>query len=355
MCRADEIVHASKSVIISGHPEATKLGLAVLKRGGNAIDALVTVSLALNVTEPGNSGLGGKFCMLYYDAGTKKVTAVVALEAVPLKLDVEHLKATEHVRGWGSVCTPGLAAALEASHRKWGTRPWKELVEPAAELAAKGFEISPLAAQMMSEFQPKIDQEAARIYVPGGRLVKSGDVLRNPDLSQTLHAIADGGADAFYKGPIARKLVAAANSAGVPWTMEDFASYKPRFLEPLSTTYRGYQVFSGPPPLTGGATVIATLRCLDRDPWPADALPRNAAMIDAECRVLEQVGPIVSRTAGDVPDSRQRVEDSFSADALASWKSGRRRLIRRNRTRLHRLSLGHLPQTMRMQIKSTGR
>src|SRR6185436_11733993 len=90
--RADVAVTAQKSIIISGHPEATKLGLAVLKQGGNAMDALVMVSLALNVTEPGNSGLGGKFTMLYYDAAAKRVTAVVALEAAPLAIDPEKLE-----------------------------------------------------------------------------------------------------------------------------------------------------------------------------------------------------------------------------------------------------------------------
>jgi len=92
----------------------------------------VTVSLSLNAAEPGNSGLGGKFTMLYYDAATKHVTAVVALEAAPLKLDMQHWESSDHNRGWGSVCTPGLPAALEASHKKWGSKPWTELVEPAA-------------------------------------------------------------------------------------------------------------------------------------------------------------------------------------------------------------------------------
>src|SRR4051812_24104047 len=181
--RADQVVNVHQSLIISGHPLATKLGLEVLNNGGNAIDALVTVSLALNVTEPGNSGLGGKFCMLYYDAATKKVTAVVALEASPLKLDVEHLKPIDRSRGWQAACVPGLAAALDASHRKWGTKPWKELVLPAANLADKGFEISPLAAQMMAEFNPTIDDEAARIYAPSRHLPKAGDLFRNPDLA----------------------------------------------------------------------------------------------------------------------------------------------------------------------------
>src|SRR4051812_39781319 len=164
--RADQVVNVHQSLIISGHPLATKLGLEVLNNGGNAIDALVTVSLALNVTEPGNSGLGGKFCMLYYDATTKHVTACLALEAAPLSTDPQKIDSTDRTRGWRSVCTPGLAAALDASHRKWGTKPWAELVRPAADLAETGFELSPLAAQMMSEFPLKVDVEAARLYAP---------------------------------------------------------------------------------------------------------------------------------------------------------------------------------------------
>src|SRR3954463_13732400 len=97
--RADVAVNAEKAIIISGHPEATRLGVKVLKDGGNAIDALVTVSLALNVTEPGNSGLGGKFTMLYYDAATQKVTAVMALEAAPLATDPKRLRPVDRNRG----------------------------------------------------------------------------------------------------------------------------------------------------------------------------------------------------------------------------------------------------------------
>src|SRR3954453_10981553 len=148
--RADVAFNAEHAVIISGHPEATRLGVKVLKDGGNAIDALVTVSLALNVTEPGNSGLGGKFTMLYYDAATQKVTAVMALEAAPLATDPKRLRPVDRNRGWPAVCIPGLAAALDESHKKWGSKSWENLVTPVADLAEKVFVVSPLAAEMMS-------------------------------------------------------------------------------------------------------------------------------------------------------------------------------------------------------------
>src|SRR5690242_16014799 len=121
--RADRVVRGENSVVIAGHPEAVRLGLETLKRGGNAADALVTVSLALGVAEPGNSGPGGKLVLMYYDAKTRKVSCMVALGAAPKELNAEKAKGLpvdQRKRGWQATCTPGLVAGLGAAHEKWG-------------------------------------------------------------------------------------------------------------------------------------------------------------------------------------------------------------------------------------------
>lgn len=314
LVRADRVVRGENSVVIAGHPEAVRLGLDTLRRGGNAVDALVTVSFALGVAEPGNSGPGGKLVLMYYDAHTKKVTCMVALGAAPKELDIEKMKGLpidQRKRGWQAVCMPGLVAGLDAAHEKWGRLRWSELVEPAAQLADHGFVVSELAANMMAEFPKGIDAEAGRIYMAKGGLPKAGDVLRNEEMAATLRTIAKGGAKAFYQGDIAEKVVQAARSAGSTLSLDDFKSYRPRFLDPVEGDFNGFNVYSSPPPLSGGTTVVMALKCLQGWNWQT-AQPRDASYIDSACRVMEQVYPIVSNAAADVPDSADRVKKAMS-------------------------------------------
>jgi gamma-glutamyltranspeptidase / glutathione hydrolase len=328
ICAADQVVvGANNAVVVSGHPDATRLGLEVLRQGGNAIDALVSVSTALGVTEPGNSGLGGKLVVIYHEASTKKTHALIALGAAPLNLDVDRIVAmpvAQRRRGWASVCTPGLIAGLEAAHQKWGSRPWASLLEPVAALSEEGFELSDRAAEMMSEFQGNIDPEAARIYLPGGKPLQAGDRLRNEDLAATLRLIARDGAKVMYGGPIAEKIVAASKKAGGFLSIDDFREYQPRFLDPVQADYRGYSAFSSPPPLTGGSTVLLALRCLERMDWPAGR-PRDAQYIDTVARVLQQIYPEISRVAGDVPDARVRLQRLFADASIDKLVANARR------------------------------
>jgi gamma-glutamyltranspeptidase / glutathione hydrolase len=316
--RADEMVQANHMLVIAGHPEATRLGMQVLENGGNAIDALVTVSLSLNVAEPGNSGLGGKMVFLYYDATTHKTVSVVALDAAPLSLDVAKviaLPAAERQRGWVMACTPGLAAALGQAHAKWGVKRWKEDVEPAVKLASNGVKLNTRAAEMLTQFPPGVDATATAIYAPTGKPLGEGQILKNAALAHTLQLIADGGYRAFYHGEIADHLVAAAKAGGGYITQADLDAYQPRFLEPLHGTYHGYSIDTSPPPLAGGATLLAALDCLAGTDW-AGIHPRDARYIDTVCRVLEQIYPQVQTAAADFPGSLQRVDEMLSPENI---------------------------------------
>jgi gamma-glutamyltranspeptidase/glutathione hydrolase len=305
--RGDDVVQAQHCLIISGHPEATKLGMEVLKRGGSAADALVTVSLALGVVEPGNSGLGGKIILLYYDANAKRVSCLAALDAAPKDLEIDKLLAMngeERRRGYHAACVPALGKALSAAHEKWGTRPWKSLVEPVANLADTGFVLSPLAAEMLAEFPKDVDAEAARIYAPGGHTWPAGAILRNEDLAHTLSLLAEKGPDAIYKGELAQKLVSASRAAGGWFSEDDLHDYQPRFVEPLCGAYRGYQMYSSPPPLTGGSTLLAALGVLSEVNFRTLGVhPRDGRYADVLARVLQQVYPEVTRCVADVPDA----------------------------------------------------
>jgi gamma-glutamyltranspeptidase/glutathione hydrolase len=308
--RADEAVQHAHELVIAGHPSAVKLGLDVLNQGGNAADAFVTVSLALGVGEPGNSGLGGKMVCLYYDAKTKTVSCVVAMDAAPQHVDVKGLLAipdAQRERGWPSTCTPGLIAGLNEIHKHFATMPWKSLVLPAADLAANGVTVNARMAEMCSQFPIGVDAAADAIYAPNQKTLAQGATLKNPDLAATLRTIATDGAQAFYKGPIADRLVAAAQAHGGYLSKEDLANYHARFLPPLSGHFKDYTVYTSPPPLSGGTTLLTALDVLDKLHWPATQ-PRDVNYVDAVSRVMQQVYPQVSKAAGDAPDSLERVD-----------------------------------------------
>jgi gamma-glutamyltranspeptidase/glutathione hydrolase len=308
--RADESVSRVHELVIAGHPVSTEAGLKVLHEGGNAADALIAVSLSLGVTEPGNSGLGGKMVLLYYDAKTKTVSSIVAMSAGPLHATEEQIKALPNEKkeaGWTSVCIPGIASALGEIHTRWASRPWSDLCQPAIHQAEDGVTIIPTAAAMFGDFKPNVDAPATNLYAPGGKTLQVGAVFKNPELAHTLHILADKGAQAFYEGEIAETIVADSQKNGGYLSMDDFRNYHARFLQPLKGSFENYTVYSSPPPLVGGATVLTALECMDKMDWTG-AEPRNAKYIDTFSRVMQQVYPRSSRAAGDEPDSLSKVD-----------------------------------------------
>ncbi|MFT3787844.1 MAG: gamma-glutamyltransferase [Tepidisphaeraceae bacterium] len=312
--RTVEVVRSAHTAVVAGHPEATRLGLDVLDRGGTAADALVTVATVLGVVEPGNSGLGGKLVMLYYDAPTKRVTCVVALGESPGNADAKQLP-QDKARGIRIACTPGQVAGLAEVHNRFGKKPWTDLVTPAADLAEKGFTLTQRDAELMTDFPLDVDAEARKIYAIDGRHPKAGEVMRNPDLARTLRTLAREGPDSFYHGTVAKQLAAAIQSAGGSITEQDLASYQPRVLEPVSTTIDGLTFYSSPPPLTGGTTVLSTYAVLAQADW-SKAAPRNAVYVDHIARALQQVYREVNRKIADTPESFAESKRILSADSI---------------------------------------
>ncbi len=270
---AQQTVTAERFVVVTGHPDATAAALHVLEQGGNVMDAMVTASLCVGVAEPYGSGLGGKLMLLYRDGATGKISTVEAMCAAPGALDAAKfakLRSRQRYFGYTAVAVPGLVAGLHAAHEKWGSRPWKELVEPAAELAERGVTITEKSRPFYraKANQLKNDPETARLYLVDGQTPAVGDVMKNADLGHSLRLVAEGGPRAFYEGEIAQRIVAAAVAAGAPLSLDDFRTYKPRWSEPLAINYNGYELYSCPPPLTGGTTVLASLRArASRPSW----------------------------------------------------------------------------------------
>lgn len=306
---AQQVARGSHYAVASGHPEATAIGLQVLRDGGNVVDAAIATSLALGVAEPYGSGLGGKLILLYRDGASGQITSIVALCTSPAALDPEEfvkLHKTRREVGYLAAGVPGLLAGLDEAHRRWGSQPWDELVAPAADLAERGVVINDVMHGMFAAKVSSLrqDDEAASIYLRDGQAPPVGARLVNADLAATLRTIAEGGVDAFYRGPIARRIVAAASAGGSSLSVDDFAAYKAEVSEPLLVDFAGYQVATCPPPLNGGATVAAALAALNQLPLDSSDANIEAAQADRLGRVLQCVYPEVQEAIGDMPPAR---------------------------------------------------
>ncbi len=317
---AAQQVEADRFVVVSGHPEATQAGLAVLEQGGNAIDAAVTVAMCLGVAEPYGSGLGGKLVVLYHDAETGRVHCIESMDQAPGALEPQEfadLPRDQRRTGYRSAAIPGMPAGWAEAHRRWGTLSWRELVMPAAELADRGVTMT---EQMRHLVVPKVpylleDDEAARFYLVDGDAPPVGHTMRNPDLARSLRLIAEQGVKAFYDGPISERIVTAARAHGSPMSRQDLRNYRARVTEPVRIEHRGYELYTSPAPTTGGVTLALTLACLEPHDWQG-VDPRSAEAIDAVSRVLYVAYPKIQAVVADVSSAHVAIKALLSRASI---------------------------------------
>jgi len=253
----------------SANPLATQAGLDILRAGGSAVDAAISIQLVLALVEPQSSGLGGGAFLMHWD-GTQ-VVAMDGRETAPMAAD-ERLFLTaegkpmpfyDAVVGGRAVGTPGAVRLLEAAHRRYGKLPWARLFKPAIRLSEEGFPMSArLHQQLAGEKYLKLDRAAAaHFYTAHGTPKAVGTTLQNPELASTLRAIASGGADVYYSGPIAADIVQAVQShknAG-RLAMADFSAYRVKPRQPICSDYKTWRVCGMPPPSSGGIAVAQML------------------------------------------------------------------------------------------------
>ena len=270
-----QLTHAKRHMVAAGHPLAAQAGLAMLDRGGSAVDAMIATQLVLTLVEPQASGLGGGAFLLYLDGRSRRVHAIDARETAPAGAPEslflrggQPMPFREAVVGGRAVGVPGVPRLLEVAHARYGRLPWKALFEPAIQLAEAGFPISQRLHRLAGEQAALAAEPAVRDYffTPEGKLKPAGTILRTPQLAATLRAMADKGADAFYTGEIARDIVAAvrghANAGSM--TLEDLAAYRVRDVDPLCGDYRGKRLCGMPPSSSGGIAVLQMLGLLSR-------------------------------------------------------------------------------------------
>ncbi|WP_425313743.1 gamma-glutamyltransferase [Pseudovibrio exalbescens] len=262
------LVRADEFMVAAANPYAVQAGYDVLAAGGNAIDAMVAVQLVLGLVEPQSSGIGGGGFLVYFDGENKRLTTFDGRETAPRAAtpqlfqteEGEPLRFYDAVVGGRSVGTPGTVRLLFDSHQQYGKLPWADLVAPAIKLATEGFEVSARLNALITRDQERLSrfEETRDYFLPGGAPLEVGTLLKNPEYAQTLTAIAEGGADAFYSGPIAATIVETVqNAEGNPGllSLEDFATYQVKERAPVCAEYRAYEVCGMGPPSSGALTV----------------------------------------------------------------------------------------------------
>ena len=260
-------------VVVSIEPNASNVGMEILKKGGNAVDAAVATGFALAVTHPyaGNLG-GGGFMLIYLADKGGQFTSVDYREKAPEKSTPTMFLTNGEVDPKKSnigalvIGVPGSVRGFWEAHKRYGKLDWKTLVEPAIRLARDGYVVDDYLSrsikgqeQVMREYT-----EFGRVYrKPDGSFYEPGDTMKLPDLAWTLEQISANGADGFYKGEVAKRLVAGIQAAGGIITLNDLANYDAKIRTPLHGTYRGYEIVGMPPSSSGGTTVIQILNLLE--------------------------------------------------------------------------------------------
>jgi len=282
-----------KCMVVAAHPLAAQAGLDMLKEGGNAVDAAVATAFALNAAEPFASGIGGGGFMVIYLAKPKKVTTVNFREKAPAAATPtmfankgEALEQWRTERGT-AVGVPGMLAGWSYALEKYGTKSLAEAARRAIEIATDGFPVSPTFSTINKDEYEKLLKNAGETtcYLNGGLAYEPGDTFKNPELAGTLRLITTKGIQEFYRGEIARKIVAAVRAKEGIMTLEDLAGYEPEEMTPLEATYKNFTIYTLPPPGSGGLHLLQLLNIVEN--WTLKSWGHNTvATIHHLCEAM---------------------------------------------------------------------
>ena len=274
------VVYGQHGMVCAAQPLAAQAGIDMLKKGGSAVDAAIAVNACLGLMEPTANGLGGDLFAIVWDPKAKKLSGLNACGRSPLGLRADQIPpekdGTIPLFSPYSWSVPGCADGWFELHARYGHLPLSEVLAPAIRYAEEGFPLSPVIAsdweRSLSRFQDK--PGFAEVFMPGGRAPAEGEVFRNPALAKTLRLLAEKGRDAYYKGPIAEAIVSYSKANGGFFSLQDFAKHTSEWVDPVSTNYRGYDVWELPPPGQG----IAALQLLNLlEPYDLKAMGRESA------------------------------------------------------------------------------
>ena len=259
------VVMAPNGIVATSHPLASQVGIDVLKHGGNAIDAAIAANATLGVVEPMMCGVGGDLFAIVWDAKTQKLYGLNASGRSPYAAtrDVFAKRGLAQIPAQGPLTwsVPGCVDGWDQLRRRFGTKGWSELLAGAIEYAERGFPVSEITNADWQDDESLLARwaDSARTFLPTGRAPKAGELFRNPNLAATYRLIAVRERDEFYRGSIADKIVAYSQASGGLFAKKDFEDHTSTWVEPVSTTYRGYEVWELPPNGQG----IAVLQMLN--------------------------------------------------------------------------------------------
>jgi gamma-glutamyltranspeptidase / glutathione hydrolase len=276
-------VMAVNGMVATVAPMAAQAGLRILQQGGNAFDAAVAVSAVTAITDtPSHAGLGGTGYGMIYDAKKRQIRALDFIGTAPAATKLQMF--TIGARLWDrahpardsfrAVLVPGTVAMWAALLENYGTLSWQQVLAPAIEYAEKGFPVTPRLQESIGPWAVGQYPYGASIFFKDGKPWPAADILKQQDVANTLKIIAAGGAKAFYDGPLTDQFVKHFQDNGGILTRKDFAAYKALWREPVTTTYRGFDVYSHPPG-SGGMTVLQALNTLEQ--FDLNALGHNSA------------------------------------------------------------------------------
>ena len=305
---AEEVV-AKNGMVSSAHELASKAGVEILKKGGNAIDAAVATAMALNVVEPNASGIGGGGFMTIRFAKTGEVVVLDYRETAPgsatKDLFSSEKSKTEKwsIQGGKSVGVPGWLIGMWTALEKYGTLSFGEVAQPAIRLAEEGFPVHPMQNGIIKDEFAKLVEytDPDRLpFLENGLPLEQGKILKQPALAKTFRLIAEKGPEVFYGGPVGEAVVAAVNKAGGAMTLSDLKNYRMEVRKPVHGTYRGYHIYSVPPASSGGTHIVQLLNIMEN--FPVKNFGHNSArglhvMAEAMKMVYADRGAYMADTA----------------------------------------------------------
>jgi gamma-glutamyltranspeptidase/glutathione hydrolase len=259
------VVLAPHGMVATSHPLAAQAGLDVLRQGGNAVDAAIATNAALGLMEPMSCGIGGDLYAIVWDARTQKLYGLNASGRSPYKATREYFssRGIDDIPDTGplSWSVPGCVDGWDVLRQRFGSLPFEKTLGPSIRYAEDGFPVTEVIAGYWRGAEKGLSKhpDAAKTYLPDGKAPRHGEVFKNPYLAKTYRTLAEDGRDAFYKGRIAKEIVAFSEKNGGLFALKDFEDHTSTWVDPVSTTYRGYEVWEIPPPGQG----IAALQMLN--------------------------------------------------------------------------------------------
>ena len=323
------VLQAGSGLVVADSELASRAGMEILKRGGNAVDAAIATALALSVVDQASSGLGGGGFMVIYRANDKKAFTLDFRETAPaasrreLYLRDSKPVAALSLTGALAVAVPGEVAGLTEAHKRFGTLPMAVLAAPAIKLAAEGFAVDAALRVAIERQQSNMKRftDLGRNYMPDGEVPKDGAVIRQPLLADTLKVIAQKGSEVFYQGWMAEAIVAMIKQEGGVMTLDDLKSYRAVWREPLTGSYRNRTVVTMPPPSSGGVAILSMLNVLEG--YRLDQLRHNSsAYLHLLAEAMKHAFADRAQFLGD-PDFVHVPVRKLTAKSYAEWIRGR--------------------------------